>query len=352
MVDDLADQLQLALALEQPSVRFHPHRSRRGHGRMLWAPESLRAVRGLVSAAGIVGAVTEPAARRIIVALDPSKRPLDPLQLGGQLARRLELPVALITVFVHHPLLSGPETEGQRQARAAAQADLLELGRTLEGVVVDDALVLASSSPARALHELSTDPSTALVVVGSTTRGAIRRVLPGNIAHELLSGAGCPVAIAPHGYEEQGTRPLSTVGVAFDGSDEAYAALAGARELARRAGAALHIITVVESLAFGAVPVSAIDPAGSASRLLEDELRAVHETAVGESRDIIVETQSILAPGEPADVLLQQSRQLDVLFAGSRAYGPLGAVLLGSTTRELMHGAGCPVVIVPRGRPG
>ena len=26
------------------------------------------------------------------------------------------------------------------------------------------------------------------------------------------------------------------------------------------------------------------------------------------------------------------------------------AVLLGSTTRELMHGAGCPVVIVPRGR--
>ena len=136
----------------------------------------------------MVEAMSEPGAKRIIIALDPSKSPLDPLRLGGELARRLELPVLPITVFVHHPWLAGPETEAQREARSAAQQDLLELGRTLDGVVVDDAMVLASSSPARALHERSTDPSTALVVVGSTTRGAIRRVLPGNIAHELLSG--------------------------------------------------------------------------------------------------------------------------------------------------------------------
>ena len=297
----------------------------------------------------MVDAMTEPGAERIIIALDPSKSPSDPLRLGGELARRLELPVVLITVFVHHPLLTGPETDGQREARTAAQQDLLGLGRTLDGVVVDDAMVLASSSPARALHELSTDPSTVLVVVGSTTRGAIRRVLPGNIAHELLSGAGCAVAIAPHGYAEHEARPLATVGVAFDGSTEAQQALTGARELARRAGAALHVITVVEPLAFSAVPVSTMKPAASASRLLEEELRAVHESAVGESRDL-VETQSVLARGEPADVLLEQSRKLDVLVAGSRGYGPLGAVLLGSTTRELMHGAGCPVIIVPRGR--
>ena len=293
--------------------------------------------------------MTGPRGKRIVIALDPSKSPLDPLHLGGRLARRLELPVALITVFVHHPLLSGPETDGQREARASAQQDLLELGRTLDGVVVDDAVVVASSSPARALHELSTDPSTLLVAVGSTTRGAIRRVLPGNIAHELLSGAACPVAIAPNGYEEQEARPLAAVGVAFDGSTEAQQALVGARQFARSAGATLHVISVVEPLAFGAVPVSTMEPAVSASRLLEEELRAVHETAVAESREL-VETESVMTRGEPADVLLEQSRELDLLVAGSRGYGPLGAVLLGSTTRELMHGAGCPVLIVPRGR--
>jgi nucleotide-binding universal stress UspA family protein len=302
-----------------------------------------------VACADIVAAMAEAAAQRIIVALDPSKRPLDPLRLGGRLAGRLELPVVLVTVFVHHRLLTGPKTEAQREVRTAAQRDLLELGRTLDGVVVEDAMVLASSSPARALHELSTVPSTVMVVVGSTTRGVLRRVLPGNIAHELLSGAACPVAIAPYGYAEQEDGLLSKVGVAFDGSDEAQQALAGARQLARRAGAALHVITVVEPLAFGAIPVSTTEPAASASRLFENELRAVHDTAVAESREL-VETVSVMARGEPADALLEQSRQLDVLVAGSRGYGPLGAALLGSTTREVMHGAGCPVLIVPRGR--
>ena len=286
---------------------------------------------------------------RVVIAIDPSKRPLDPLRLGGRLARRLEAPVALITVFVHHPLLSGPETEAQVEARAAAQRDLLELGRTLDGVVVEDAFVLASSSPARALHELSTTPTTALIVVGSTTRGAIRRVLPGSIAHELLSGAACPVAIAPHGYSEEDSRPLATVGVAFDGSAESHQALAGARRLARRAGATLRIITVVEPLAFDAVPVSTIEPSISASRLLEQELRGVHDTAAAESREL-VEVDGVVVEGDPADVLLEHSRQLDLLVAGSRGYGPLGAVLLGSTTRKLMRGAACPLIVVPRGR--
>jgi nucleotide-binding universal stress UspA family protein len=106
---------------------------------------------------------------------------------------------------------------------------------------------------------------------------------------------------------------------------------------------------VVEPLATGAVTVSATEPAASAGRLVEDELRAAHDAAVGESREF-VETESVLARGEPADVLLEQSRKLDALVAGSRGYGPLGAVLLGSTTRELMHGAGCPVIVIPRGR--
>lgn len=293
--------------------------------------------------------MSESVAKRVVIALDPSKRPLDPLRLGGQLARRLELPVVLVTVFVHHRLLTGPETEGQLEARAVAQRELLELGKTLDGVTVADALVLAASSPARAVHDLSTAPTTALVVVGSTTRGPIRRVLPGNIAHELLSGAAAPVAIAPHGYDEQERRPLATVGVAFDGSSEAGQALAVARELARRAGATLRIITVLEPLAFAAVPASTLDPTASASRLVEEQLRAVHDTAVAESRDL-VEVDGVVGDGDPADVLLEQTQQLDVLIAGSRGYGPLGAVLLGSTTRTLMHGAACPLIVIPRGR--
>jgi nucleotide-binding universal stress UspA family protein len=288
------------------------------------------------------------ASPKVLIAIDASKSPLDPLRLGGKLARRAQLPVVLVTVFAHHLLLDGPEDEHQRALRAGAREDLFELGRTLDCVAVEDALVVASSSPGRALHELSETSGAAVVVVGSTTRGPIRRVLAGSVAQQLLSGAACPVAVAPHGYAEQEDTDLAIVGVAYDGSEESERALTGARDLARRAGARLRIITAVEQLAFGAIPVSTTAPAASASSVWEDELRSRHRAAVADPDGVSVE--GVLRRGIAVHVLLEQSREVDVLFVGSRGYGPLHAVLLGSTTRKLTEAAECPLIVIPRGR--
>jgi nucleotide-binding universal stress UspA family protein len=51
----------------------------------------------------------------------------------------------------------------------------------------------------------------------------------------------------------------------------------------------------------------------------------------------------------PADVLVDLSRGVDVMVCGSRGYGPLRAVLLGSVTRRLANEAYCPVIVLPRG---
>ena len=48
--------------------------------------------------------------------------------------------------------------------------------------------------------------------------------------------------------------------------------------------------------------------------------------------------------------LARASRDLDLLVAGSRSYGPLGAVLLGAVTRRLVCAAECPFMVVPRSR--
>ena len=54
--------------------------------------------------------------------------------------------------------------------------------------------------------------------------------------------------------------------------------------------------------------------------------------------------------GLPTEVLLQRSKQLDLLFVGSRGYGPLGRVLMGSVSTTLVRECTCPGDRRPRGR--
>jgi hypothetical protein len=92
--------------------------------------------------------VTEGGVRKVVVAVDPAKEPAGPLRLGRQLARALRSPVVLVTVLPHHPLMEGPEDELQRAARDEARENLLEIGQSLEGVHVADALAITGTSPA------------------------------------------------------------------------------------------------------------------------------------------------------------------------------------------------------------
>jgi Universal stress protein family len=51
----------------------------------------------------------------------------------------------------------------------------------------------------------------------------------------------------------------------------------------------------------------------------------------------------------PADGIVAASENLDLLVMGSRAYGPVRAVMLGGVSRQVIARAACPVLILPRG---
>jgi len=59
---------------------------------------------------------------------------------------------------------------------------------------------------------------------------------------------------------------------------------------------------------------------------------------------------SELIVGKARNVLAEETRKLDLLVCGSRGYGALKSVLLGSVTRALAHSSSCPLYIVPRPR--
>ena len=220
---------------------------------------------------------------------------------------------------------------------------MLEAARHEAGVEAE-LDVVAGTSPARALQELAAERGADLLVVGSSHRGKLGRVLAGDVGRGLLHGAPCPVAVAPRSYARDSPAPRA-VGVAFDGSPEARAALeAAARFAAAVDGARLALFTVTPGPWTHPAAASVVidweqvlgEERDNARHAAEDALRAV-----GAEGDVHV------LQGD-ATRLVEASAGCDVLFTGSRGWGGMKRVTLGSTSDHLVHDAHCPVIVVPR----
>lgn len=134
-----------------------------------------------------------------------------------------------------------------------------------------------------------------------------------------------------------------TVLVATDGSDEASAAIDHALDLARETGAAVHVVTVVDTttnpMKFGVVEVTGIDRAATE---LVDEIVAAYD---GNDVDV----RGTVRRGQPADVLLEYAAELDadLVVAGQRGAKGLSGAILGSTTDKLARRTTVPLLVVP-----
>ena len=97
--------------------------------------------------------------------------------------------------------------------------------------------VIESSSVVRGLQDLAREERADLVVVGSSHRAGVGRILAGSVTEDILHGAPCGVAIAPAGFHAAEPQ-IDRVGVGYDGQPESELALARAAELARAMGRA------------------------------------------------------------------------------------------------------------------
>jgi nucleotide-binding universal stress UspA family protein len=286
----------------------------------------------------------------IIVGYDPASSDRAPVNFGVAAARFTGARLIIACASA----ADRPRPGQQDEDLVADASDVLEqVKRELEpdGVPVE-CRELKNTSAARALHEASEAESAGLLVVGSTRRGTVGRVIPGSTAERLMHGAPCPIAIVPAGWEAGSG--LHTIGVAYVDTDEGREALAGAYSLARRAGASLRVLTAVRAgfAMHGAVEARENQQRGREFVEVQGELRVHAEEALKRATDALNGDVPVRADAyveDPADVLIRVSKNLDLLVCGSRGYGPIRAVLLGGVSRRLTAEAHCPVIVLPRG---
>lgn len=282
----------------------------------------------------------------VIVGVDGGDRARDAIALATQLAA--DFPGPLLAVYVHtleelDLLMTGTRVE-EVEAIVAADAEAkLEAVRALAAEMgVADVGLRKDSSAAAGLHEEAAARGAALVVLGSSNRSMVGRVLPGGTAERLLSGSPVPVAVAPHGYADRDDG-RALIGVGFDGSLESRRAAQWAADLAGRSGASLQVLAVHTHLMFGSVVAGGAYGTKTVNQVMAERLRAETDELAA-----AVSAEPRVLDGEAGRILVEHSESLDLLVLGSRGYGPLKSVLLGSVSSYVMHHAGCPVVVVPR----
>jgi nucleotide-binding universal stress UspA family protein len=69
---------------------------------------------------------------------------------------------------------------------------------------------------------------------------------------------------------------------------------------------------------------------------------AVKEAGLGDRQDV----EAVVLEGVPAHVLVEESRDAQLLVVGTRGHGGFAGLLLGSTSTYVIAHATCPVVVV------
>jgi nucleotide-binding universal stress UspA family protein len=262
-------------------------------------------------------ALAPDSAGAIVVGLGATDRSADALALAQLLAATLGAPLVLV------------HSQPGEAVREFLESD-------------DDQLM---RSPVDGLRQIAEQENAQLIVIGPSEPSGLGRLRPRSVGERLLSKARLPVAIAPRGYSKA-EHSLSLIASAFDGSPESYRALEWAAHLTTSAAGRLRVISVNAP-----IPITGL---GFAAQSVEPGLRqGLEREQAAAIAALGGPVEALVLDGSPSGVLVEASREADLLVMGSRGRGPLPAALLGSVAHYVVRRAACPLVIHPHqaGRP-
>ena len=256
------------------------------------------------------------------------------------LASRLLDPTGKLTLaHVHsgqvhplHAITPGLVAEEREASQKLLAAELAAADVDAGLVAVEDA------TPGAGLHRRAEEQGADLIVVGSCSRGVVGRVMLGDDTRGALNGAPCAVAIAARGCGEHPI-PLAKVGVAYNGSDESKAALAAARELAAPSRAEVLALEVVSIPAYAFTGLVAPAFGETVELMLSEGNARMSELEGARGRAVY---------GLTGEELAAFGDEVDLLVVGSRSYGPVRRLVVGSTSDHLQRHARCSLLVLPR----
>jgi universal stress protein A len=143
--------------------------------------------------------------------------------------------------------------------------------------------------------------------------------------------------------------------VPVDGSDTAGKAAKYAADLAKQTGAAITLLSVIDTSPYTTRSVPAVAAPAHLTEPIEDYLRQTAGAFLSKAKEICkgrkVRSKSVIRSGHPVEEILKEAKAsgVDLIVVGSHGRSALGATLLGSVAFGIIHrDTAFPVLVVRR----
>jgi nucleotide-binding universal stress UspA family protein len=276
--------------------------------------------------------------RTILVGCDGSEHEANAIALAQQLLDPLDGRLILANAFSPSALAfdySGWLAERSDEILERAEANVRY------GVACERRRA-SGPSVAAALNGCAEATHADLIVLGDAHHGL--DLMARGTARGLLHGAPCAVAVAaPSQAKHFGAAPR--ICVAYDASPEAHVALDAAYRIAVATAATVQLYFALEPYVFAAG--FAVGPAVGFDQARETEARAELDAAIARAPTGVDAAGKVLF-GPAAQTISDAASDADLLVTGSRGFGALHRVVVGSASSGLLRDGRTPLLVTPR----
>ena len=288
-----------------------------------------------------VGPLTEGP---ILVASDGDRSSLPALEAAYELSRRTGAAVRVIAVFEGSPVFVyefGAITalpELMTGARDELLIRVKELVTEVAGSRVEWTIDVREGEPAGEIVRVATEANARLLILGVRHRSLVDRLFARETSLRTLRLSRTPLLVVPEGY---GTAPQHML-VATDFGPASVVAARTALEL---------FPTVTRVSLVHVAPTSAQIPPQFAPwvPVLREDIEPGFERV---RSDLAlrpgVSVESVSLAGKPSNEILHYARsnEVDLIVTGTRGAGFIDRLVMGSTSRGLLRGVPCAVLVV------
>ena len=230
----------------------------------------------------------------------------------------------------------------QRDLRSASHASLATFASNVIGVGPSLRMLERQGEPVVEILGTTVNSASDIIVMGTHGRTGLKRLLLGSVAERVIRRSPIPVLAVPSAAAEGFIR---SVLCAVDLSEPSSRAVDYGASIAAAAGARLVLAHALEwSEETESLP-------GSGNSLLpsseDDAIARLSELLTPEMRERCA-PELVVGYGRPADEVLRfvRERHVDLVVLGIRRRNPIGLVVFGSTTQQLIRDGACAVLTV------